>query len=153
MFQTTKDDVIFSGHGATLPEKGRLTHVPEGVEFIMFGPPGTCVTDNLGQMLEGGIYISNLFITSPKTKGRSSLSATKLTYASGGIPNLILAQPRDINVGGQGVVPHIIGVETPTHLQDLWPRLKPFRKAGKILRVIWAACSTIRNTDPTADGE
>ena len=136
MFQTTNEDVIFSGHGATLPEKGRLTRVPEGVEFIMFGPPGTCITDNLGQMLEGGIYISNLFIISPKTQDRSPLSANKLTYASGGIPNLLLSEPRNINVGGQGVVPHIIGVETPTHLQDLWKRLKPFKKDGKIIRAI-----------------
>lgn len=38
MFQTTKDDIIFSGHGAALPNNGRVTRVPYGVEFYMFGP-------------------------------------------------------------------------------------------------------------------
>lgn len=153
MFQTTKDDVIFSGHGATLPEKGQVTHVPYGVEFYMFGPPGTTITDNLGQMLEGGINITTLFITSPKTGDRIPLEPTVFKNGGGSIPNLLLAAPRQINVGGYGVVPHIIGVETPTHIQDLWPRLKPFIKSGQTLRVFWGACSTIGADDPEADGE
>ena len=53
MIQTTKHDVVFSGHGAVLPEAGRVTRVPYGVEFYMFGPPGITITDALGQKLEG----------------------------------------------------------------------------------------------------
>ena len=65
MFQTTSDDIVLSGHGATLPQSAGVTKVPNGVEFITFGPPGSSITDQLGQMLEGGHYISNLFVTSP----------------------------------------------------------------------------------------
>ena len=54
MIQTTKHDVVFSGHGAVLPEAGRVTRVPYGVEFYMFGPPCITITDALGQKLEGG---------------------------------------------------------------------------------------------------
>ena len=127
--------------------------MPYGVEFYMFGPPGTTITDNLGQMLEGGINITTLFITSPKTGDRIPLEPTVFKNGGGSIPNLLLAAPRQINVGGYGVVPHIIGVETPTHIQDLWPRLKPFIKSGQTLRVFWGACSTIGADDPEADGE
>ena len=34
MIQTTKNDVVFSGHGAVLPEAGRVTRVPYGVNSI-----------------------------------------------------------------------------------------------------------------------
>lgn len=153
MFQTTTDDLILSGHGATLPDEHRETRLPVGVEFVMFGPPGTSITDNLGQMLEGGTYISNMFYISPKTGDRSPITPTILTSASGPIPNLSLSAPRDIEVGGMGVVPHIIGVEADTHLDDLWQRVKPFIKENKTLRVIWGACSSLGYEDPVADGE
>ena len=152
MFQTTADDVILSGHGATLPQDQRMTTVPDGVEFIMFGPPDSSITDQLGQMLEGGVYISDLFVTSPKTGDRSPLTPTVLTAASGNIPNLLLSGPRDIEVAGMGAVPHIIGVEADTHLDDLWRRVRPFIKQNKILRVIWAACSSLGVDDPSVDG-
>lgn len=153
MFQTTSDDVIFSGHGVTLPAAGRITRVPEGVDFYMFGPPGVSMTDKLGQMLEGGIYISNLFITSPKTRERTALKPTVLTSDSGSIPNLGLIAPRNLKIAGMGVVPHIIGVEANTHLHDLWQRLKPFLQPNRKIRVIWGACSSIGSSDPSVDGE
>ena len=137
MIQTTKDDVVLSGHGSSLPEAGRVTRVPEGVEFYMMGPPGTTITDDLGQKLEGGIYISSLYISSPITKTKSSIKPTIVTSASGSIPNLALSAPRKLKIGGKGVVPHIIGVEEKTHLHDLWARVRPFIKPGKTLRVYW----------------
>ena len=51
-----------------------------------------------------------------------------------------------------GAVPHIIGVEADTHLDDLWRRVRPFIKQNKILRVIWAACSSLGVDDPSVDG-
>lgn len=153
MFQTTSDDVIFSGHGETLLTAGHVTRVPEGVEFYMFGPPGVSITDKLGQKLEGRIRISKLFITSPKTGKKTALTPTVLTSDSGSIPNLGLLAPRNINIAGMGVVPHIIGVEANTHLHDLWPRVKPFLQPNRKIRVIWAACSTIGSNDPTVDGQ
>lgn len=153
MFQTTSEDVIFSGHGGTLPNKGHVTRVPYDVEFILFGPPGTSLSDELGQKLEGGIYISTLFIISPNTHERTPITPTIYTSKSGAIPNLILSDPRKLQVGGQGVVPHIVGVEGEAHLHDLWERLRPFIKKGKTLRVIWGACSTMGNDDPLAHGE
>ena len=153
MFQTTADDIIFSGHGVTIPEAGRVTRVPYNVEFYMFGPPGTCLSDNLGQLLEGGVFIHDLFIESHKTDSKVPLKPTILTFDYGSIPNLILHPPRDLNIGGMGVVPHLIGVEEPTHLQDLWQRLKPFQKPNKTLRVIWAACGSMSSKDePMANG-
>ena len=153
MIQTTKNDVVFSGHGAVLPEAGRVTRVPNGVEFYMFGPPGITITDALGQKLEGGIAISRLFITSPRTGSPSPLQPTIVTEASGAIPNLRLSAPRQLAIGGQGVVPHIIGVEAETDLTTLWQRLTPFRKQGQTLRVFWAACTSMGQTDPVVDGE
>ena len=153
MFQTTSNDVVLSGHGATLPQNVRTTRVPNGVEFITFGPPGSSITDRLGQMLEGGTYISNLFVTSPRTNERSPLTPSIFTPASGNIPNLLLSGPRGIQVAGMGAVPHIIGVEAKTHLNDLWARITPFIKPNKTVRVIWAACSSISANDPTVDGE
>ena len=153
MLQTTRDDVIFSGHGCTLPEKGQVTRVPLGVEFYMMGPPGVTLTDHLGQMLEGGLYITTLFITSPKTGGRSPLQPVVRRYQDGAIPNLALDAPRDIDVGGQGVVPHIIGVEAFTSLQDLWPRLKPFIKPNHTIRVFWGSCTSLGADGPEVDGE
>ncbi|MGC6536102.1 MAG: putative adhesin [Candidatus Puniceispirillaceae bacterium] len=153
MFQTTSDDVVLSGHGATLPQNARTTKVPNGVEFITFGPPGSSITDQLGQMLEGGIYISNLFVTSPETNERSPLTPSAFTAASGDIPNLLLSGPRDIEIAGMGAVPHIIGVEADTHLGNLWQRVKPFIKPNRTVRVIWAACSSLGVDDPSVDGE
>ena len=114
MFQTTKDDVIFSGHGTSWPEAGRVTRVPYGVQFIMFGPPGTRITDDLGQMLEAGLYISKLFIRSPKTGGKSPIVPSVFTAESGSIPNVSLKAPRNLDIGGAGIVPHIVGVEEET---------------------------------------
>ena len=148
MFQTTQQDVILSGHGSTFPDKHKVTKVPDGVEFCMFGPPGTSITDNLGQMLEGGVYIRRIYLTSPKSGEEIELKPSVYTAKSGDIPNLMLHAPRGIAVGGQGVVPHVIGVEKATHLHDLWPRLKPFLRKGEVLRVIWAACSTLGTEDP-----
>ena len=153
MIQTTEQDVVFSGHGAVLPAEGIVTRVPSGVEFYTFGPPGTTITDHLGQMLEGGLPIRNLFIISPKTNQRSPLQPSVYTDKSGSIPNLLLESPRKLDIGGKGVVPHIIGVEKVTSLHDLWQRLKPFIKSGKTLRVFWGACSYITQDDPEVDAE
>lgn len=91
-------------------------------------------------------------MVSDKTDTRSPLRPSVYKADYGDIPNLILEGPRQLNVGGQGVVPHVIGVEAPTHLHDLWSRIKPFQKPNETIRVIWAACSVMGNESPLADG-
>lgn len=141
MFQTTKDDVVFAGHGATIVGRGHETHVPEGVEFYMFGPPGTALASHLQRMLEGGVLIRRLYLLSPKTRETSTIEPAVFTHQSGAIPDLILGDSHKIKLGQKGVVPHIIGVDHPTRLHDMWPLLTPFIKPGRTLRVVWAACS------------
>ena len=141
MFQTTKDDVIFSGHGATDLGRGHETRVPEGVELYMFGPPGTALADHVQRMLEGGVLIRRLYLISPKTKEKSTIEPAVFTSRSGAIPDLILGDSHNTKIGQKGVVPHIIGVDHPTRLHDMWSLLTPFIKPGRTLRVMWAACS------------
>lgn len=153
MIQTTADDVVFSGHGNTLPEAGQVTRVPYGMELILLGPPGSQITDHLGQLLEGGVPIYRLFIKSRMTGEASTVIHTVHTAETGSVPNLVLNPPRDLNIGGLGVVPHVIGVETPTSMHDLWPRARTFMKPGRTLRVFWAACHSIEKEIRLIDGE
>ena len=143
MFQSTKDDVVFAGHGATLLGQGHETRVPEDVEFYIFGPPGTALADHVQRMLEGGVSIRRLYMLSPKTGATSTIKPTVYTHKSGPIPDLILGDSHKIKLGQKGVVPHIIGVDHPTRLHDMWPLLTPFKRSGRTLRVMWAACSTM----------
>lgn len=154
MFQTTRNDVVFSGHGSNLPRDAKLTRVPPEVEFITFGPPGSVMTENLGQLQKGGQAITKIFIISPVTNEKTYIQATSYKFESGDIPNLALWPPRDLEIAGKGAVPHIIVVEAETHLADLWPRLRPFRKRGQTLRVIWSACAALdQNSNQLVDGE
>ena len=154
MFQTTEDDVLFHGHGATILGRGNETRVPKGVDFYTFGPPGTSMTGNLSDMLVGGQLIRQIYLSSPKSKDTVNIEPTVYTYESGPIPGLILDGSEQTRLGQKGIVPHIIGVNDLTNLHDMWPLLDPFKKPGQRLRVIWTACSTIGDAyiDPRANG-
>ena len=83
LIQTTRDDVVFSGHGSTLPAAGKVTRVPAGVEFYLLAPPGAAITNRLGQALERGERITELFIRSGVTKQFSPHRHVVYTSATG----------------------------------------------------------------------
>ncbi len=143
LIQTTKDDVVFSGHGSTLPPAGKVTRVPSGVEFYLLAPPGAGITDRLGQALERGERITSLYIRSKMTMEFSPHRYAVYTDASGDISNMALHPPRGLDISGT-VVPHIIGVERITDLHDLWARARPFIDPRGTTRIFWAACSSLK---------
>ena len=137
--QTAPDDVIFSGHGSF--EFNGETAVPLGVEFWVLAPLGASIADSLGQSLENMDRIEKLGLKNPGSNDLINITPT--IYESGStVPNYILHAPRGIIIRPGG--PHIIGVETPTPLENLWARLDPFIKEDETIRVFWAACTAIR---------
>ena len=143
LIQTTSDDIVFSGHGSSLPAAGKVTRVPAGVEFYLLAPPGAGITNRLGQALERGERITTLYIQSKVTREFSPHRYAVYTSETGDIPNMVLHPPRGLEISGE-IVPHLIGVERETDLHDLWARAKPFIKPRAITRVFWAACSSLK---------
>ena len=151
LIQTNGDDVVFSGHGSTMPPAGKVTRVPSGVEFYLLGPPGASITNRLGNALEAGDRITELFIRSGMTDEFSPHRYKVYTSKSGDVPNMVLHPPRGLDLSGK-IVPHIIGVEKNTDLHDLWARAKPFINPRATTRIFWAACSNLRGGDkPVVD--
>lgn len=144
--QTTKDDVVFSGHGISRLANKRVTRVPEGVEFHLIAPPGASISDPLGHALEIGEYIKTLYLQSHITEEYSPHEYSTYTSKSGDVPNLVLFPPRDLDIFGN-IVPHLIGVEEPTNLHDLWARIHKFIVRNQTIRVFWAACSALNSND------
>lgn len=144
LIQTTSDDVVFSGHGSSLPAAGKVTRVPAGVEFYLLAPPGASITNRLGQALERGERITSLFIKSKITNQFSPHRYSVYTSDTGDVPNMVLHPPRGLDMSGQ-IVPHVIGVEKSTDLHDLWTRAKPFIDPRGTTRIFWAACSSMRH--------
>jgi hypothetical protein len=143
LIQTVRDDVVFSGHGSTLPAAGKVTRVPAGVEFYLLAPPGAGITNRLGQALERGERITELYIRSSVTKQFSPHRHAVYTSATGDVPNMALQPPRGLDISGN-IVPHVIGVERNTDLHDLWARARPFIDPRGTTRVFWAECSSIK---------
>ena len=110
LIQTVRDDVVFSGHGSTLPAAGKVTRVPAGVEFYLLAPPGAGITNRLGQALERGERITELYIRSSVTKQFSPHRHAVYTSATGDIPNMALHPPRGLDISSN-MVPHVIGVD------------------------------------------
>ena len=137
--QATKDDVVFSGHGAIEAGQGNTT-VPKGVKFVVLAPPAASVSNDLCQAVENGSAISGLLIVSPTTKEKSPTNP--LIYQAGSsCPNYVL---HPINPGWlKPRVPHLMGVTQKTPLSDLWNRVTPFIKDGKTITVYWAACTAL----------
>lgn len=105
---------VFSGHGGYNP-KNRTLIVPEGTEITFYSAHGASISDDLGNAIETGQDVSNVF---------------QRSYGPGGvIPNYTLVPPdEDLNILGDPVT-----VTKPTNLSEL---LKP--GMGK---VHWAACT------------
>ncbi|HYS65152.1 MAG TPA: hypothetical protein VEN30_15285 [Paraburkholderia sp.] len=144
MIKATEIDWVISGHGSTLTStQPPTTRVPAGMRLVLLAPPGTALTNRLGNALERGTAIDHVVL---RQNGRSN-AHEPATYAAGAdVPNLTLhfIAPRDIAAGG---VPHIIGVAQDTTLDSLWSRIIPVQ--GKTVSVFWAACSNIDGTSGT----
>ncbi len=147
--QTTSDDVVLSGHGAFRFDGETI--VPDGFECWLLAPLGAGIADSLGQAIESKTKITKLGL---KNVGSTDLiTVNPIVYGAGeAMPNLVLQPPRDIVIKPGG--PHVIGVEETTPLADLWQRVIPFRKTGKVVSVYWAACSVIAGaTNPVVLGK
>ncbi|MDA8231757.1 MAG: hypothetical protein M0006_10500 [Magnetospirillum sp.] len=138
ILRTTPDDVVISGHGSY--EFDGETAVPAGFELWVPGPPGSTLTDALGGALEHCDPITKLAIRSRTTDSLSPVQPT-IYRARANAPDYRLHSPRGITIRPGG--PHIIGVEGDDTLSALWARVQPFAKAGRTIRVFWAACTAI----------
>ncbi|MBD2499262.1 putative adhesin [Anabaena azotica] len=141
LIKATKDDFVCSGHGA-MPQKniGKEIRVPDGVRLVVLAPPAASVSNDLCQGVESGNAIPGLKILSPTTGDYSPTQP--VTYEAGSsCPNYSL-YPIDGSWLKPGL-PHLITVENETSLQDLWSRITPFTKPGKIINVYWAACTAL----------
>jgi hypothetical protein len=139
LIKATKDDVVFSGHGAIEQVQGNTT-VPKGVKLVVLAPPAASVSNDLCQAVEFGSAISSLLIVSPKTKETSPTNPV-IYQAGSSCPNYVLSpiDPGWLKAG----VPHLMGVTQKTPLSDLWSRVEQFIKDGKTITVYWAACTAL----------
>lgn len=136
--QTTGDDVIFSGHGEY--KFGGETTVPQGVELWLLAPPAASIADSTGQALENMSKISMLGLKNQHSD--VLITVTPSLYQAGQkVPDYVLQAPDGIHLKPGG--PHLVGVLKDTNLSDLWQRLTPFHKKGKVIRCFWAACTAI----------
>ena len=140
--QTASADVVLAGHGS-YEHKGE-TKVPAGVELWIMGPPGSALAVPTGAALWHGEKITKLAILSKKTKELSPHQP--VIYKAGQkAPNYTLHSPIGVDIRPGG--PHVLGVEGHQTLDALWPRLKPFLKTGKTVRVFWAACTAVKGAE------
>lgn len=138
MIQATKNDVVLSGHGEVELGGGETT-VPGGFELVVLAPPGASISDRLGGMMERGEKVNKLKL--PTGTG-GLIDFQPIVYPAGKkAPNYVLHPPRGLAL--RPGVPHMLGVEAPTKLDQLWKRVTVFNQAGKVTRVFWCACAAI----------
>lgn len=136
--QATKNDVVLSGHGSVEVGTGETT-VPGGFELVVLAPPGASISDRLGGMIERGEKVKKLKL--PTGTG-SMIDFKPVVYKAGQrAPNYVLHPPRGLAL--RPGVPHMLGVETATTLNDLWARVITFHRPGKTTRCFWCACAAL----------
>jgi hypothetical protein len=137
--QTTKDDLIFNGHGAYQSD-GDTTTVPDRVELWLLAPIGASISYDTGWALANMKKISRLDIKNP---GFDILfDNMPMIYPAGSkAPNLILPPDRRITI--KPFSPAVLGVKEDTKLSELWKFIKP----DKTIRCYWAACSDPEDTE------
>src|SRR6266702_5089205 len=88
MIKATEIDWVISGHGSTLTStQPPTTRVPAGMRLLLLAPPGTALTNRLGNALERGTAIDHVVL---RQNGRSN-AHEPATYAAGAdVPNLTL---------------------------------------------------------------
>ncbi len=104
---------IFSGHGGYEIGSG-ITAIPDGTSLTVYSKFGSTISDELGNMIETGANLSNVY---------------SRTYGTGDrLPNYTLYPPEGLNIKGTPIT-----VDSPTQLSDL---LNP-----NMGECHWAACT------------
>jgi hypothetical protein len=136
--QATKNDVVLSGHGS-VEIGGGETVVPGGFELVVLAPPGASISDRLGGMIERGEKVKQFKLP---TGASGAIDFKPVVYKAGQkAPNYVLHPPRGLVL--KPGVPHMIGVEAETSLEELWKRVKVFSRPGKVTKVFWCACAAM----------
>jgi hypothetical protein len=136
--QATKNDVVLSGHGSVEIGGGETT-VPGGFELVVLAPPGASISDRLGGMIERGEKVNKLKL--PTGSGQM-IDFEPIIYPAGKrAPNYVLHPPRGLAL--RPGVPHMLGVEKATSLNELWARVLTFSRPSKVTRCYWCACAAI----------